>query len=95
MEPDILSWEIGGTKQFLYAYSDIEEEISETVEAEMTQRSREGDVCMCWCVYKSNYLFQYENTYVKSVEVSYSLGILGKWVKGFPYKKITVGVSVL
>lgn len=38
-------------------HSDIEEEISETVEAEMTQRSREGDVCMCWCVYKSTTCF--------------------------------------
>lgn len=38
-------------KAAFYMHSDIEEEISETVEAEMTQRSREGDVCMCWCVY--------------------------------------------
>ncbi len=44
-------------KAVFYMHSDIEEEISETVEAEMTQRSREGDVCMCWCVYKSTTCF--------------------------------------
>lgn len=44
-------------KAAFYMHSDIEEEISETVEAEMTQRSREGDVCMCWCVYKSTTCF--------------------------------------
>jgi len=32
-------------------HSDIEEEISETGEAEMTQRSREGCVCVCGGVY--------------------------------------------
>jgi len=40
-------------------HSDIEEEISETGEAEMTQRSREGCVCVCmwWCVYKGTTCF--------------------------------------
>lgn len=38
-------------------HSDIEEEISETGEAEMTQRSREDCVCMCWCVYKGTTCF--------------------------------------